>query len=93
MNCSTYDFEDPNCVHLNFKKLFEYMPKFRYKVKEIGGDYYYEMMSMEETCQKALIKPEADDKVLRNQQDIDEYIRDNINVKMPLDGPLFRVYF
>jgi NRPS condensation-like uncharacterized protein len=31
--------------------------------------------------------------VLKCQADIDEYIRDNMNVKLPLDGPLCRVYY
>ena len=64
----------------------------RYKVKEIFGDYYYEEMTVEETISKVLMYPEGDDKILRNQKDVDAYIRDNLNVKMPLDGPLFRVY-
>lgn len=68
------------------------MPKFRYKIKEIAGDYYYEEMSHEETVKKAFLRPESPDKVLRNQHDIDQYIRDNMNIKCPLDGPLWRLY-
>jgi hypothetical protein len=64
----------------------------RYKVKEIFGDYYYEEMTPEETFKKVFLYPESDDKILRCQADIDEYIRDNINTKLPLDGPLYRVY-
>ena len=66
MNCSTYDSLDPDILHLNFKKILRQMPKFRYKIKEIMGDYYYEEMSIEETCQKMLIVPESPDKVLRS---------------------------
>jgi len=69
------------------------MPKFKYKIKEIAGDYYYEEMSMEETKSKIFILPESNAKVLRSQEDIDEYIRDNMNVKMPIDGPLVRIYY
>lgn len=68
------------------------MPKFRYKIKEIAGDYYYEEMSHEETAKKAFLSPSSPDKVLRNQHDIDQYIRDNMNIKNPLDGPLWRLY-
>lgn len=93
MNCSTYDHPDRDAVHLRFKELIKIIPKFRYKVKEIAGDYYYEEMSFEETCEKALIGPESPEKVLKSQSEIDQYIRDNINEKMPLDGPLFRVYY
>jgi len=42
------------------------MPKMRYKVKEIAGDYYYEEMSHEETVKKAFLRPASPDKVLRN---------------------------
>jgi hypothetical protein len=76
----------------NFSKLFDIMPKLTYKIKEIGGDYYYEQMSREETMAKAFIRPSGPDKILRSQKDIDAYIRDNMNVKFPKDGPLWRVY-
>lgn len=62
-------------------------------MKEIAGDYYYEMMSVEETIEKMFLRPESPDKILRNQKEIDMYIRDNMNVKMPLDGPAVRVYY
>lgn len=63
------------------------MPKFRYKIKSIAGDYYYEEMPIAEACDKIFLKPENGDKVLRNQTDIDSYMRDNLNTKLPLDGP------
>ena len=66
MNCSTYDSNDPECLHNSFKEVLKIMPKFRYKVKEIMGDYYYEEMSIEETIKKALIVPESPDKVLKS---------------------------
>lgn len=62
----------------------------RYKIKEICGDYYYEEMSIEEATMKAFIEPKGD-KVLRSQDDVDAYIRDNLNEKMPLDGPQWRM--
>lgn len=68
------------------------MPKFQYKLKTIFGDYYYEKMSHEEAVQKIFIKPESQDKILKNQSDIDAFIRDNLNKKLPIDGPLCRVY-
>jgi hypothetical protein len=76
-----------------FKKyIAEKEPKFRYKIKEVAGDYYYEMMSLEETYKKIFLRPESPDKVLKNQKEIDQYIRDNCNEKIPLDGPLCRIY-
>jgi hypothetical protein len=75
-----------------FKGMIKNYPKFRYKVKEIFGDYYYEEMSVEETSERIFLYPKDDSKVLKNQDEIDQYIRDNLNEKMPLDGPLVRVY-
>ena len=68
------------------------MPKFMYKVKIIAGDYYYEKMSEVETKGKAFLEPKSSLKVLKCQKDIDNYIRDNMNERMPLDGPLWRLY-
>lgn len=68
------------------------MPKFRYKIKEIFGDYYYELMTPEEAMEKIFITVGSKDREIKNQQDIDDYIRDNMNVKVPLDGPLIRIY-
>ena len=68
------------------------MPKFRYKIKVIAGEYYYEKMSMEEAIDKIFVKADSDDKLLKNQSDIDAYMRDNLNIKLPLDGPLARIY-
>lgn len=92
INCSLQDVECADAAFYKFQKLFDLMPKFQYKVKEIGGDYYYEKMSREETVKKAFLKPASPDKLLRNQRDIDMYIRDNMNLKCPLDGPLWRLY-
>lgn len=50
------------------------------------------MMSEEETIRKCIIYCKDDDHMLKNQRDIDAYIRDNMNVKMPMDGPLWRIY-
>ena len=67
--------------------MFETLPKMRYKIKSICGDYYYEMMSKEETMKKAFISPESEGKTLSCKDEIDAYVRDNLNEKLPLDGP------
>jgi len=59
----------------------------RYKIKSIFGDYYYEEMTKEEAMEKAFISPESDEKILCSRDDIDAYVRDNLNEKYPLDGP------
>ena len=76
-----------------FKELIKFYPKFRYKLKYIAGDLYYEEMSFEEACDKIFIKAESPEKLIKCQNDFDLYVRDNMNEKMPLDGPLVRLYF
>jgi hypothetical protein len=82
-----YDYWKEKILLDAFDEKFEVMRKFRYKVKEIAGDYYYEEMSLEETKRKIFVQPQSDDKILRSQADIDQYIADNMNVKLPMDGP------
>ena len=76
-----------------FKDIIKLYPKFRYKLKYVAGDLYYEEMSFEEACEKIFIFSGSDDKLVRSNKDFDMYVRDNMNEKMPLDGPLIRLYF
>lgn len=87
MNCTWYDSDNMKILDDAFREVFALMPKFRYKIREIAGDLYYEEMSMEETIEKIFVGPQSEDKVLRCQDDINAYIADNMNEKVPLDGP------
>jgi hypothetical protein len=93
MNCSQYIGDSEEALFGNFIRAFKQFPKYKYKVKQIAGDLYYEEMSTEETIEKMFLRPESPDKILRNQKEIDMYIRDNLNTKLPLDGPLLRIYY
>ena len=62
----------------------------RYKIVEVAGDFYYEEMSEEEFIRKGLIYNKEGQ--LKNQRDIDLFCQDNLNEKLPLDGPLWRSY-
>lgn len=88
-NDAAWDEEIPK----KFIKVIEMFPKMRYKIKIIFGDYYYEEMSKEETIQKAILTFKSKDKELKSYQDVNDYIADNLNNKLPLDGPLFRFYY
>ena len=70
MNCNMYDSENMDILVDRFKEVMTFIPKLRYKIKEIAGDYYYEEMSIEETISKIFIGPESDDKILRSLDDI-----------------------
>ena len=52
---SMYDDDNEEVLTENFKEMFGFMDKFRYKIKELAGDYYYEKMSREETIKKAFL--------------------------------------
>jgi hypothetical protein len=75
-----------------YLKAMKIHPKLRYQVKEIAGDYYYQEMSEEEAINKIFLQPFEGEKALRSQQDIDDYVKDNLNEKMPMDGPQVRLY-
>lgn len=66
MNCTKFDDWNEDILLKAFEDIFSYMPKFRYKIKEVAGDYYYEKMSIEELMNKIFVRPESDDKVLRS---------------------------
>ena len=82
-----YDSDDESILHENMFLMFKHIDKFRYKIKEIGGDYYYEKMPMGEMVNKIYIGPDSSDKVLRSIDDVNRYVADNINIKIPMDGP------
>ena len=88
--------QDKECQEAAFEKfesVLDRLPKLTYKVKEICGDYYYEKMTKQETLQKAFYSTKkGSPKELRSQNDINMYIRDNMNQKNPLDGPLWSLY-
>lgn len=92
MNHSKYDEDYEEVFRERMLMLIKMHPKFRYRVKMIAGDYYYEEMSLGETLNRIYTSPATEDHVLRSQADIDNYIADNIGKKMPLDGPLVRLY-
>lgn len=72
------------------KKHFKTKPKFLYKIVEVLGDYYYKEMSEEEVFEKALSELDGS---IKDSDDINHYIQDNLPVKLPLDGPLWRIAF
>ena len=64
--------------------------KFRYKVVNKFGDIYYEKMDAAEALEKGFYFEKDPKKVLKSYHELDCYIRDNINKKIPLDGPQWR---
>ena len=91
MNVMMFDeLMDSDIVLFNMRKIFKQDPKFSYKFVNIAGDYYYETMSEEETFKKAFQVITDPEKTLKSQEEMDQFVQDNINAKLPMDGPLWR---
>lgn len=71
MNITMYDSANHKIILDAWDEAFEFIPKFRYKIKEIAGDLYYEEMSLRELKEKMFVYPKEEEKVLRSQADID----------------------
>lgn len=66
--------------------------KFMYSVESKFGDYYYRTMSKEEAFKKGFHFESDPKKTLKNQYELDCFIRDNMNIKVCTDGPQWRAY-
>lgn len=58
--------------------MIETFPKFRYSVVEKYGDLYYQELSVKETMEKAFHFEEDPSKTLKNMEEVDMWVRDNI---------------
>lgn len=56
------------------------------------GDIYYRKMNWKEVFERGIHWESDPKKMLKSQYDINCYIRDNLNQKFPMDGPLWRAY-
>ena len=74
------------------KNYVDIHPKFRCKITYRFGDCYYEEISKDEAMDRGYHFEDDPAKTLKNQTDLDCYIRDNLNTKIPLDGPQWRCY-
>ena len=64
MSVTQYDNYSQEQITDRFKNLIKLYPKFRYQLKYIAGDLYYEEMSFEEACEKIFISAESSDKLI-----------------------------
>lgn len=92
MNITTYEgVFDEKWVQQHYAKFVKF-EKFRYCVEYRLGDVYYKKMPWKEVFEKAIHWESDPEKTLKNQHDFDCFIRDNLNKKFPMDGPMWRVY-
>lgn len=68
------------------------MPKLRYGLVEFCGDYYYQEVSIDEIIQNSFDEI-PDELQLSTLEDISNFAQDNVGQKMPLSGPLWKLYF
>jgi hypothetical protein len=73
-----------------YKKFIEKNEKFTYKVVDKLGDIYYEKTDAAVALSRGFKYESDPEKVLKSHHEIDCYIRDNINKRLPLDGPQWR---
>jgi hypothetical protein len=57
------------------------------------GDLFYEEISLEESRAKGYYVEPANKRMLTCKRDIEMFIEDNMNTKLPLDGPQWRAWF
>lgn len=73
--------------------MFGRAPKVLMSLVECCGDYYYKPITYEENCRNNMNKIEDPNLMCYSHEDICRYAEDNVNIKFPLDGPLWTVFF
>jgi len=65
MNMQMYDGSEVEIFLHSFVEFARTDPKFRYRLKVIAGEYYYEEMPFKEFEERCVLYPGSPDKVLR----------------------------
>lgn len=92
VNFAEGNFDHEAYVKLARTKYIKKHAKFRSKVVMKFGDLYYEELDVEEAAAMALYSEPNPKRHWKNQRDIEMFVEDNINIKMPLDGPQWRAW-
>ena len=92
MSISAFDGECLNKEYFKnivYRKFFAgVFEKFQYQVVSKFGDLYYKRMDIDWAMERGF---EFIDGIgFKNNYELDCYVRDNLNKKMPLDGPQWR---
>ena len=65
----------------------ETFEKYSYRVVMKYGDIYYKKMTKQEAFEKGVHIIKDPKLICRNRRDIEMWVEDNLNQKLPLDGP------
>lgn len=66
--------------------------KFRYRVVMKFGDLYYQEMTPQEALEYGFRHISDPALVCKSPRELEMFVEDNINIKMPLDGPQWRSF-
>lgn len=94
MSVSFFDgeFTEEGLRFIYREKFIGRFDKFKYKVTMKFGDMYYEEISAKEALEHGFYFQKDPAKILTSQREIEMFVEDNINIKIPLDGPQWRFY-
>ena len=70
-------------VQEKIKQVSEKMPKCRYSIVEIFGDYYYKEENIDKAMKTSFVKLPSN--TLKDENDINKFISDNLNDVIPLN--------
>jgi hypothetical protein len=73
----------------NYQRAIKQLKKLSYCLENRFGDYYYKELPYDEVVENCFVEVKG----LSCQEDIDRFVQDNINVKLPKDGPLWITYY
>ena len=99
VNVVHYDKMVPDeALRFNITKIMKFMPKMTQHFVEFGGEYYYKQLHQDPekarqiTFARGIVYNTDPSLILETEEDIDNWAQDNLNQKMPLDGPMWRIY-
>lgn len=84
-----YPFEKAKA---NFAKLMEKLPKTKYRIVKVLGDYYYKELPLQEAIDYTFRRV-PDGVVLNSDEDINKFVENNLNLEMPLNKPQWTIWW
>lgn len=91
MSATHFEYVPYNKLQVKYREMIKSLPKCRYTIVEIFGDYYYKEVSIDEAleycCQKV---PKSEE--FKNEADIDKFVERHINEVMPLNKPQWQMF-
>jgi hypothetical protein len=74
-----------------FLRSLQALPKLRYALIEILGDFYYQEMTIEEIIDLVFVEVPPEKPLFKNQGDIDRYVEANLNEPFRMGRPQYQI--